>query len=84
MDDLLSFQPKGLFEIPMYRENLSGVSDRFMFLLIEELRGGIGPAMLNAKDMLMFILPFGELIQPLYTVHCWLRTTSELTTLLTR
>ena len=32
-----------------------------MFLLSEELREGIGPAIVKAKDMLMFILRFGEL-----------------------
>ena len=61
VDNLLGFQPSGLSEIPLYRENSFGVSDRFIFLLSEEVREGIGPAMLKAKDMLMFILRFREL-----------------------
>jgi hypothetical protein len=61
VDNLLGFQPKGLSEIPLYNEISFGVSDRFMFLLSEELREGIGPAMLIARDMLMFMLSFVEL-----------------------
>lgn len=58
---LLGFQPNGRSEIPLYRENSLGVSDRFMFLLREEVREGMGPAIDKAKDMLMFIAAFGEL-----------------------
>jgi hypothetical protein len=60
VDNLLGFQPNGLSEIPLYRENSLGVSNGFMVLLSEEFREGIGPAIVKARDMLMFILCFRE------------------------
>ena len=43
-----------------------GVSEQFMFLRMEELREGIGPAIVRAKDMLMLLLSIGEFPKALY------------------
>lgn len=53
-----------------------------MFLQREEFREGIGPAIVRAKDMLMFIPRFGELSSILYL--CFLACASYAITQIVR
>lgn len=61
---LLTFQPNGLFEIPLYTEKSLGISESGLSVQLtgvrreEVLEGGFGaPAIVKARDILMaFIL----------------------------